>query len=62
LSQAKSFVFYTFFQVLALVNILSGASGLFVLPVVLAIVHGGSKVPEKKSRVVDVEDGAKTNG
>jgi len=55
-------VFYTFFQVLALVNILSGASGLFVLPVVLAIVHGGSKVPEKKSRVVDVEDGAKTNG
>lgn len=56
LSQAKSFVFYTFFQVLALVNILSGASGLFVLPVILAIVHGGSKVPEKKSKVVDQPD------
>jgi len=60
LSQAKSFVFYTFFQVLALVNILSGAAGLFVLPVILAIVHGGSTVPgEKKSKVVDEPD-AKT--
>ena len=41
------------------VNILSGASGLFVLPVILAIVHGGSKVPEakeKKSKVVDQPD------
>jgi hypothetical protein len=56
LSQAKSFVFYSFFQVLALVNILSGATGIFILPVVLAIVHGGSKVLQVPREFDDESD------
>lgn len=59
LSQAKSFVFYTFFQVLALINVLCGSTGLFVLPVILAIVHGGSKPgPKDELALEDMDKGA----